>query len=208
MPIPAVCSCGTKYKVNDSLAGKAAKCKKCGSVFKIPVPQAEDLDDILSISQADAILPGQAPLNKKRAVRPKEPDAKKRCPADEAHEAAKSNEMESTDKGYVSIYDVPSHEQRLARHAEENPRRRGPNHIARDIFFIIIGLVILCCSPYVYAFYAAGGGTGRTLIIIAIGYWIGGKIGATLVFVLLGLGALVAGILSLTGIIEFETEDD
>lgn len=211
MPIAVVCSCGTKYNVNDALAGKAAKCKKCSSVFKVPIPKTEDLDDFLTISQDDAILPGQVPLNKKRAVRPKDPDAKKR-PAEKDPPADISNETESTDKGYVSIYDVPTHEQRFARHAAENPRGSGPNYVARDIFFILLGLVIIWCSQYVYAYYASweagGGGIRRTHIIIAIGYWLGGKIGATIIFALLGLGTLLAGILSLTGVIQFDSEGD
>ena len=32
------CKCGTKYKVSAKLAGKKAKCKKCGLQFVIPVP--------------------------------------------------------------------------------------------------------------------------------------------------------------------------
>lgn len=206
MPIPAVCSCGTKYKVNDSLAGKAAKCKKCGSVFKIPVPQAEDLDDILSISQADAILPGQAPLNKKRAVRPGDPKAKKRGMEQDA------SPSESVNQGYVSPFDGPGLEERLASRQGGTSRAEGTSNKIRDIFFILIGLVILWCSQYVYAYYASweegGGGVRRTHIIIAIGYWIGGKIGATIAFALLGLGALLAGILSLTGVIQFDSEGD
>ncbi|MCA9098149.1 MAG: hypothetical protein KDA36_07180 [Planctomycetaceae bacterium] len=84
MPIEAVCSCGAKYRVNDTLAGKSARCKKCNSVFKIPAPSAEsDFDDILNVSHDDAALPGETPITRKRAVRPGDPKAKKRRNSDE-----------------------------------------------------------------------------------------------------------------------------
>jgi hypothetical protein len=40
MPIAAVCTCGKKYQVDDSLAGKRVKCKACGGGFTIPQPAA------------------------------------------------------------------------------------------------------------------------------------------------------------------------
>ena len=39
MPLTAVCTCGKKYQVDDSLAGKRVKCKACGNGFTIPQKQ-------------------------------------------------------------------------------------------------------------------------------------------------------------------------
>ena len=40
MPVAAVCTCGKKYQVDDSLAGKRVKCKACGNSFTIPAKPA------------------------------------------------------------------------------------------------------------------------------------------------------------------------
>ena len=50
MAISVQCGeCGARYNVNESMAGKRAKCKKCGATMSIPAP-ADDLagDDDLS----------------------------------------------------------------------------------------------------------------------------------------------------------------
>src|SRR5688572_17733404 len=40
MPLPVQCGhCGARYNVDDRLAGKRAKCKKCGGVLSIPEPE-------------------------------------------------------------------------------------------------------------------------------------------------------------------------
>ena len=36
MPIVAKCSCGKKYALNESMAGKKVKCKACGTILRIP----------------------------------------------------------------------------------------------------------------------------------------------------------------------------
>jgi hypothetical protein len=39
MPIPAQCGqCGQRYQVPDQMAGKQAKCKKCGAIVVVPTP--------------------------------------------------------------------------------------------------------------------------------------------------------------------------
>lgn len=44
MPIRVVCSqCGAKLDAPDALAGKKGKCPKCGTIFRIPVPDVRPL---------------------------------------------------------------------------------------------------------------------------------------------------------------------
>jgi predicted Zn finger-like uncharacterized protein len=45
MPLSVVCpECGARYNVPDKLAGKRAKCKKCGGTIPIPAPAAAESD--------------------------------------------------------------------------------------------------------------------------------------------------------------------
>lgn len=206
MPIEAACSCGAKYRVNDSFAGKSAKCKKCGSVFKISAPKSDDLDDFLNISQADAALPGQAPINKKRAVRAGDPNSKKRRPIDD------DEEQGSAEKAYVSPYESASLEQRIASRQGGVSRAESGSNKIRDIFFILVGIGIIWCSQYVYGYFASweqeGGGPRRMHVVVLIAYKIGGKIGAAIAVALLGVVAILAGALSLFGFIQFDTDSD
>src|SRR6476469_2557544 len=40
--------CGARYNVGDNMAGKKARCKKCGAVMPIPTVAGEGEDDSLS----------------------------------------------------------------------------------------------------------------------------------------------------------------
>ena len=62
MAIDVTCpSCDAKYRVKDELAGRTAKCTKCGSAINIPAPAAADEDAAASDDEyrlADANRPG------------------------------------------------------------------------------------------------------------------------------------------------------
>ena len=45
MSLTATCTCGKKYQVDDTLAGKRVKCKACGNSFTIPAKAAAPLAD-------------------------------------------------------------------------------------------------------------------------------------------------------------------
>ena len=42
MPIKVTCQCGQQFAARDELAGKRAKCPKCGTVLTIPQPHSQD----------------------------------------------------------------------------------------------------------------------------------------------------------------------
>jgi len=205
MPIEAVCSCGAKYRVNDTLAGKSARCKKCNSVFKIPAPSVEsDFDDILNVSHDDAALPGQTPITKKRAVRPGDPKAKKRRASEDD-----SPEKIKVEDSFASPYGETSLEQRIASREGGVSSAESASDKIRNVFFILLGLVIMWCSQYVYGYFAdweQGGGARRMHIILLIAYKVGGKIGAAIACGLLGFLVSLAGILGLLGIAHVENE--
>ncbi len=51
MTISTSCpGCGTKYTLNDAMAGKKAKCKKCGAILTIPTPDAPVLAELADLS--------------------------------------------------------------------------------------------------------------------------------------------------------------
>jgi hypothetical protein len=66
MAISAVCTCGKKYQVDDSLAGKRVKCKACGNSFTIPTkptaPAPLANDDEFRLSPLDVPSSAPAPL--------------------------------------------------------------------------------------------------------------------------------------------------
>ena len=66
MPLSVQCGeCGAKYSVDEKLAGKRAKCKKCGASMTIPAPASagaadDDLSALMELAQGrgeDAPLP-------------------------------------------------------------------------------------------------------------------------------------------------------
>jgi hypothetical protein len=54
-------SCGARYNVDEKLAGKRAKCKKCGATMSIPAPAAEEGDEglaaLMELAGAEAPAP-------------------------------------------------------------------------------------------------------------------------------------------------------
>ena len=60
--------CGAKYNVSDALAGKRAKCKKCGATMQIPKPAVETgaEDDALSVLEDLAQQSGEVPAGRGR----------------------------------------------------------------------------------------------------------------------------------------------
>ena len=66
MPLTAVCTCGKKYQVDDSLAGKRVKCKACGGSFTIPqnqpVPIAAPDDDEFRLAPLETPPSAAAPM--------------------------------------------------------------------------------------------------------------------------------------------------
>lgn len=65
--------CATKYKVPDKLAGKRAKCKKCGATMSIPAPAADDAagGDSLAALMDLAAESGAAPVAPSRGAGPR-----------------------------------------------------------------------------------------------------------------------------------------
>jgi hypothetical protein len=53
--------CGARYNVGENLAGKRAKCKKCGATMQIPAPAVEETDDAMSAMMELAQGAGPAP---------------------------------------------------------------------------------------------------------------------------------------------------
>ena len=62
--------CGARYNVGENLAGKRAKCKKCGATMQIPAPVAEATDDAMSammeLAQGEGPAPDVAPGGPRR----------------------------------------------------------------------------------------------------------------------------------------------
>src|SRR4051794_11276287 len=59
MSIEATCkNCGTKYRVDDRLAGKTAKCKRCGEL--VPIPSGSPDDTNTSAVDLFALKPEEA----------------------------------------------------------------------------------------------------------------------------------------------------
>jgi predicted Zn finger-like uncharacterized protein len=59
MTISTACpGCGASYTVSDTLAGKKAKCKKCGAILTIPNPASELADVPLADLAAGTPLQG------------------------------------------------------------------------------------------------------------------------------------------------------
>ena len=54
MSIDVTCNCGTKYRVSDGIAGRQARCKRCGVTIRVPVPAANAAADPL----CEALEPG------------------------------------------------------------------------------------------------------------------------------------------------------
>lgn len=42
MPISIACSCGKKYRVKETLAGKKIRCADCAELIKVPAQEAEE----------------------------------------------------------------------------------------------------------------------------------------------------------------------
>ena len=64
MPIDVACeACGARFKAPDAAAGKKGKCKKCGAVIAVPVPEpvpaAVSDDDMYDIAEPPP-LPAQS----------------------------------------------------------------------------------------------------------------------------------------------------
>jgi len=79
MPIEVTCDgCGARFKAPDAAAGKKGKCKKCGAVITIPVPEpvgapAEE-DDMYDIAEpAPAPAKPYKPAGTSDAVAPAPP---------------------------------------------------------------------------------------------------------------------------------------
>lgn len=73
MSISFQCSdCQSKYRVDDSFAGKKAKCKKCGNQMRVPEPVAAVADEGLEIRVRDdsAAPEHRQPVNRPAAGRP------------------------------------------------------------------------------------------------------------------------------------------
>ncbi len=66
MPIDVTCDgCGARFKAPDAAAGKKGKCKKCGAVIAVPVPEpvpaAASDDDMYDIAEPPPLPPAKAP---------------------------------------------------------------------------------------------------------------------------------------------------
>ncbi len=72
MPIVVACQCGQRFQARDELAGRQAKCPKCGSILTIPRPAARSpassskpaaspLDDILDDAGIDELAKPRCP---------------------------------------------------------------------------------------------------------------------------------------------------
>ena len=70
MPIAVACQCGQRFQARDELAGKQAKCPKCGRILTIPSPQPKappratspaPLEDILEDAGLDDVAKPRCP---------------------------------------------------------------------------------------------------------------------------------------------------
>ena len=57
--IVAHCSCGAKYRLPDSAAGRRARCKRCGGAFDVPALEGGD-EEVIPFTNLDALAEGQA----------------------------------------------------------------------------------------------------------------------------------------------------
>lgn len=90
MAITATCQqCGKQYRVGDQLAGKKAKCKNCGGVFAIPLPEApaEEMLDFSAVAELErpvAAAAGAAPARRRAAEPAAQPVAEAEAPKESA----------------------------------------------------------------------------------------------------------------------------
>ena len=66
MSISVTCQCGVRFRAKDELAGRQAKCPKCGQPLTIPVPEGSEaaggalsLDELMKLDAAGTALPDQ-----------------------------------------------------------------------------------------------------------------------------------------------------
>ncbi len=103
VPITCHCTCGAKFGFPDHAAGKKARCKRCGEIFKVPSasnparvaskraarpapveapvpPEAEPWDPLLGLTEGDAVDTGPAPGLLALAPEPVDDDTRHRSP--------------------------------------------------------------------------------------------------------------------------------
>lgn len=67
MPIEVTCdACGARFKAPDSAAGKKGKCKKCGAVISVPVPEPVGVPEAEPDDLYDVAEPAPAPAKSYR----------------------------------------------------------------------------------------------------------------------------------------------
>jgi hypothetical protein len=74
MPISIACSCGKKYRVKETLAGKKIRCADCAELIKVPLPVADnDAEfDVFAVQEpaagdGDESEPSLPPRTKRRS---------------------------------------------------------------------------------------------------------------------------------------------
>src|SRR5882724_7462068 len=73
MSISISCTCGKKYRVNETLAGKKIRCKACDEVLKVP---REEADDAAESDEFDGLLTPDTDRDERQASLP--PKVKRR----------------------------------------------------------------------------------------------------------------------------------
>ena len=78
MSISIACSCGKKYRVKETLAGKKIRCADCSELIKVPV---QDADDNAAFDEFDALPPAARDREEREPSLP--PRTKRRSKATE-----------------------------------------------------------------------------------------------------------------------------
>ncbi|MFT3785735.1 MAG: PrsW family glutamic-type intramembrane protease [Tepidisphaeraceae bacterium] len=81
MSIQFSCDCGKRYKLDDTLAGKKAKCKACGATLTVPMPEYEPDDSAAYDLAEEPVAPKPAPPRPAPAPTPTRSTSAARTPA-------------------------------------------------------------------------------------------------------------------------------
>lgn len=174
MTIAVDCDCGKSLKVSDALAGKKVKCSACGTTLTVPAalppPPDEAGDDF-------ELLGDDTPLPEKPARKPVKAVAAEEEPAPEPARKPRKKKKKKAKRGEESDEDLYD---RLDR-SEARMRR-----IVRGTTFVVLGLAIIIGCIIVFTVY-------REDI-----KFVGAKaVGGIILFGVMGLAAVVKGIIGL-----------
>lgn len=189
----AKCKCGAVFEIQADWAGKKIRCSKCSTVLRIP-------ENASSRAKSQAAAPHQPTPN----------IAAQNIPAPIHHSAPTSQQTERprNDDELLNRYLSDTLEARMADRAQSAmPEKR----MWRGIKYIGIGVLAILFGIASFAFFVnleQQGRIRRVNIIIAFLYMIGGKWLVLVVLGLIGILSIVAGVLSMLGIIWIDEDED